>query len=303
MPTAMVLGRYRRGRRIASAVRETRKRLEAAGWTVDSAVVAKKKTLRRRASAAARDGADIVVAVGGDGAVLQVVNALAGGNTTLGIVPKGTGNLLAGNLRVPTSMDKAIAVLLAGHTRRIDLGRVQVGGKERDFAVACGIGFDAVVMDGTAQTQKRRWGKLAYVATAVREGRKVQDVTFEVKVDGRTETMTAAQVFVANFGRIGSLIEPRRRVIPDDGLFDVIIVKASGPVDGLRAGLEALRQAELGESGGGRVMRLRGTKVAVSAHPRQLVETDGSIVGRTPVTANIRPEALTVLVPGGRSGR
>jgi len=300
MPKAMVLGRYRRGRRIATAVRETRKRLEAEGWTVDSATVAKKKTLRRRAAAAARGGTDIVVAVGGDGAVLQVVNALSGGETTLGIVPKGTGNLLAGNLRIPTSMDKAIAVLVAGHTRRIDLGRVKVGRKQRDFAVACGIGFDARVMDGTAQAQKRRWGKLAYVATAVREGRKVQDVTFEIKVDGRTETTKAAQVFVANFGRIGPLIEPRRRVIPDDGLFDVIIVKASGPVDGLRAGLEALRQGELGESGGGRVLRLRGTEVAVSAHPRQLVETDGSMVGRTPVTATMQPNALTVLVPRRR---
>jgi diacylglycerol kinase family enzyme len=155
-------------------------------------------------------------------------------------------------------------------------------------------------MDGTAQSQKRRWGKLAYVATAVREGRKVQAADFTVVIDGRTVTAAAAQVFVANFGRIGSLVEPRRRVVPDDGLLDVIIVKASGPVEGLLAGLEALRQKDLGESDGGRVIRARGRKVSVSASPRQLVETDGSIIGQTPVKAEIRPNALSVIVAARR---
>jgi len=297
---AVVLGRTRKGKQIGLAVRHTCERLEAAGWAVSSAVVAKKKELRRSAAAAIKDGAEVVVAVGGDGAVLQVVNALAGGDVALGIVPKGTGNLLAGNLGLPTSIDKAIEVLLAGKRRRIDLGQVTIGRKKRDFAVACGIGFDAVVMDRTAQAQKRRWGKLAYVAAAVREGRKVQAADFTVVIDGRTVTATAAQVFVANFGRIGSLVEPRRRVVPDDGLLDVIIVKASGPVEGLIAGLEALRQKDLGESGGGRVIRARGREVAVSASPRQLVETDGSIIGQTPVTAEIRPDALSVIVPARR---
>jgi diacylglycerol kinase (ATP) len=294
---AVVLGRRRRGRQIGPAVEATRKRLEEAGWSVTSAVVFNKKELRKEAAAAVRAKADVVVAVGGDGAVLQVVNALAGKATALGIVPKGTGNLLASNLRVPTALDQAIGVLLTGRSRRIDLGRVRIGGKKRDFAVACGVGFDAVVMDGTRQAQKRRWGKLAYVATAVREGRRMRDATFEVTIDGTPVSTAAAQVFVANFGRIGTLVEPRRRVIPDDGLLDVIIVRASGPVDGVLAGIEALRQRRLGESDGGRVIRKRGRTVAVSAEPRQLVETDGSIVGQTPITVRVRPDALSVLVP------
>src|SRR6202008_2448673 len=193
---AVVLGRTRRGKQIGLTVPHPRERLEAAGWAVSSAVVAKKKELRKGAAAAVKDGAEVVVAVGGDGAVLPVVNALAGGDVALGIVPKGTGNLLAGNLGVPTSIDKAIDVLIAGKQRRTALGQVTIGRKKRDFAVACGIGFDAVVMDGTARSQKRLWGKLAYVATAVREGRKVQAADFTVVIDGRTVTATAAQVFI-----------------------------------------------------------------------------------------------------------
>jgi YegS/Rv2252/BmrU family lipid kinase len=294
---ALVLGRRRKGRQIGAAVRETVERLRAGGWDVDSEVVIHKRELRKHARRAVKAQLDVVVAVGGDGAVFQVVNSLAESETRLGIVPKGTGNLLAGNLGIPTRLPDAVGVLLEGRSRTIDLGRVELDGKDRDFAVACGVGFDAVVMDATQPAQKRRWGKLAYLANAVREGRKVGDVQHEITVDGRTITTAAAQVFVANFGRIGALVEPRRRVVPDDGRFDVFVVKASGPVDGLLAGWTALRQRNLGETPDGRVLRVRGTDVAIVSKPRQLVETDGTVIGRTPIRVTMRPGALHVLAP------
>lgn len=297
MTTAFVIGRRRKGRPIGEGVAETRKILESAGWDVDSALVTKKSALRKRAKKAVKAKVEVVVAVGGDGAVFQVVNALAGSETILGIIPKGTGNLLAGNLDIPHDLAKAARVILTGKPRRIDLGRVTVGGLERDFAVACGVGFDAVVMDATEAKQKRRWGKLAYVANAIREGGKMQDARHEITIDGKTTTTMAAQVFIANFGRIGSLVEPRRRVIPDDGLLDVIIVRASGPLSGLRAGLDVLTQRDLGESDGGRVERHRAREVTVHSSPAQLVETDGSVIGETPLTASIRPAALRVMTP------
>ena len=297
MTTARVLGRRRKGRHIGAAVAETRRLLERAGWEVDSALVTKKRALRKRAKKAAKAKVDVVVAVGGDGAVLQVVNAIAESKTALGIVPKGTGNLLAGNLDIPHDLAKAVHVIVTGRPRRIDLGRVTVDGTERDFAVACGVGFDAVVMDATEAKQKRRWGKLAYVANAIREGAKMRDATHEITIDGVTTTTNAAQVFIANLGRIGSLVEPRRRVIPDDGLLDVIVVRASGPLSGLRAGLDVLAQRDLGETDSGRVERHRARDVSITSTPRQLVEIDGSVIGQTPLTASIRPAALRVMTP------
>ncbi|MEA2606208.1 MAG: hypothetical protein QOI00_965 [Chloroflexota bacterium] len=298
MTTALVLGRKRKGRKIAEAVRQTRELLEQAGWEVDSAVVVKKSDLRKRARRAVKREIDVVVAVGGDGAVFQVVNSLAESETILAIIPKGTGNLLAGNLDIPKDLKKAVDVVLNGTPRRIDLGRVTIDGADRDFAVACGVGFDAVVMDATEPDQKRRWGKLAYVANAIREGRKMRDASHEITIDGETMTTRAAQVFVANFGRIGSLMEPRRRVIPDDGLLDVIVIRASGPLSGLKAGLDALRQRELGETDSGRVERHRAKAVTITSSPRQLVETDGTVIGRTPITASVRPAALRIMTPG-----
>jgi YegS/Rv2252/BmrU family lipid kinase len=247
-----------------------------------------------------KDQLDIVVAVGGDGAVFQVVNSLAESEVVLGIIPKGTGNLLAGNLAIPKAIDKAVAVLLEGKPRTIDLGRVTLDGADKDFAVACGIGFDAVVMDATEPDQKRRWGKLAYVASAVREGRKVREVRHEITIDGKTLKTAAAQVFIANFGRIGSIVEPRRRVIADDGKFDVFVVKAGGPVEGLLAGWSALNQRQLGETSDQRVLRTRATEVSVTSTPAQLVETDGTVIGKTPISVKIRPAALRVMAPARR---
>jgi YegS/Rv2252/BmrU family lipid kinase len=294
---ALVLGRRRTGRRIGQAVRDTRAMLEAAGWKVDSAVVRRKRDLRRQAANGVKAGVDVVVAVGGDGAVLQVVNALAETRVALGIIPRGTGNLLAGNLRIPHRLDRAVAVIVNGRHRRIDLGRVTVDGEDHDFAVACGVGFDAGVMQATDTAEKRRWGKLAYVASAIRQGRHVRNVTHEITLDGVRTTTEAVQVFIANLGRMGWLLEPRRKIRPDDGLLDVIVVRASGPLPGLLAGWEALRQRDLGEHTGGHVLRAQAREVRIETETERLVETDGSVVGRTPITASIRPAALTVIEP------
>jgi diacylglycerol kinase (ATP) len=298
MMRALVVGRRRRGRKIGTVVRETHRRLEAAGWTVESAFVDRKKGLRQEATRAVKEGFDVVVAVGGDGAVLQVVQVLAETDVALGIVPMGTGNLLAGNLGIPHRPEEAGDVLVSGKRRRIDLGRLTIAGERRYFAVACGIGFDADVMRGTTKVHKLRWGKLAYVASAIRHSRRMRNASHEITLDGEQSTMDAAQVFIANFGRMGAGFEPRLQVDADDGLLDVMVVRAEGSIPGLLAGWEALRQNELGESSAGHVFRAQSRKVKVSSTPSRLVETDGSIVGTTPIKVTIRPAALTVIVPG-----
>ena len=167
MKRALVLGRRRKGRQIGRVVREVRDLLRAGGWKVDREVVKGKQDLERRTARAVKRGCDVVVAVGGDGAVVRVATALAETRVALGIIPTGTGNLLAGNLGIPHDPGKAARTVLTGRTRRIDLGRVTVDGADHDFAVACGVGFDAEVIEATGTAQKLRWGKLAYLANAV----------------------------------------------------------------------------------------------------------------------------------------
>ena len=301
MTRALVAGRRRPGRKIGEAIRETRTLLEAAGWDVETTLVKRKRALRRATARAVKAKVDVVVAVGGDGAVLQVVNELAETDVALGIVPMGTGNLLASNLGIPTELKDAVDVIVNGHHRRIDVGRIRVGGKDRDFAVACGVGFDARVMKATGNAAKGRWGKLAYFGNAIREARHVTNISHEITIDGVVTKTEAAQVFIANFGGSGGLLQPRRRIRPDDGLLDVIIVRASGPVPALLAGWEALRQRDLGESATGNVIRAHGREIRVETHPPRLVETDGSVIGKTPLVATIRKRALRVIEPAPRS--
>jgi len=293
----LVIGRRRPGREIGKAVRATAKQLKSAGWSVEQELVVTKGQLRSGAARAVKRGADAVIAVGGDGAVLQVVQSLAGTQVALGIIPMGTGNLLAGNLDVPKGVDDAVKVLVDGGRRKIDLGRLSAGGKRTMFAVACGVGFDAQVMASTDPEEKQRLGKLAYVVSAIRRQGEIRDVEYEVTLDGVRKSMDATQILIANFGGMGDGVKTRLEVEPDDGLLDVLVIRASGPIGGLLAGWEALRQDEPGESPEGHVFRTRARKVRVSTAKRRLVETDGSVAGKTPIRVSVRPGALTVLVP------
>ena len=294
---AFVVGRQRKGRNIERIVSEVRNELHAAGWKVDSEVVIRKRHLERATAKAVKAGCDVVVAVGGDGAVVRVASALAETGVALGIIPTGTGNLLAGNLKIPHGTARATQTVLTGRTRRIDLGRVTVDGKDHDFAVACGIGFDAEVIQATGPRQKLRWGKLAYLANALGQTGSITNVPHEITLDGVVSTVDAAQVFIANFGKMLPIIQPRRAIKANDGLLDVIIVRASGPLPGLLATWEAMSQTELGESSGGHVFRAQAREVRIETQPRRVVEADGNALGRTPITASIRPRALRVIVP------
>ncbi|HEY4190863.1 MAG TPA: diacylglycerol kinase family protein, partial [Candidatus Limnocylindrales bacterium] len=233
MTSALVIGRHRTGKHNGQTIRQVRRALRDAGWTVDGKLVMKKKELERAARRAVKHGTDVVVAVGGDGAVVRVASALAETEATLGIVPTGTGNLLASNLGVPHGAKEAVRTLVHGRVRQIDLGRLETDGKTCDFAVAAGIGFDAEVVDKTVPAQKLRWGKLAYFANVLGQAGTIQNVEHAITLDGSSETTEASQVFIANFGKMLPFVEPRRRIRPDDGYLDVIIVRASGPVTGL----------------------------------------------------------------------
>jgi len=295
---ALIVGRRRKGRHIGRTVRQVETILRAAGWKISTRMVSRKPALQRAAERAVAKGFDLVVAVGGDGAVVRVASGLAESGLELGIVPMGTGNLLAGNLDVPHGVHDATQVILGRRTRRIDLGHVTLDGAEHDFAVACGIGFDAAVMDATRTGQKLRWGKLAYLANALGQTGTIRNVAHKITLDGVVTETKAAQVFVANFGKMLPFVAPREPIEPDDGLLDVIVVRASGPLPGLLASWEAIRQDGLGESDGGHIFRARAREVRIEASPNRLVETDGNALGRTPIVATIRPGALRVIVPG-----
>lgn len=115
------------------------------------------------AAEAVRAGVDLVLASGGDGTITACVGGVAGTGIPLGVLPCGTGNLLARNLGLPSSLDEALAVALTGTDRRLDVGTAN----GQPFVVMAGVGFDAQLLAGASEQLKKRVGSVAYVLSAL----------------------------------------------------------------------------------------------------------------------------------------
>ena len=243
---------------------------------------------------AVRAGADLVLAWGGDGTVRAVADGLAGSDVALGVIPAGTGNLLARNLGVPLSLAEATAVAFGGADRRIDVLEIGLGGTVTTGTVIAGLGLDAVLIDAPEQL-KSAIGPSAYVVNTVRALRH-KKMRVGVAVDGGPPRwFSARSVLVANVGGLiaGMDVAPEAEV--SDGLLHVIVLPLGRPVDWVRTGTRIVLRRGVEDTSR---FHLQGTSawvVAAEAQPRQI---DGDLVGEgRSIQARVRPAALVVRVP------
>lgn len=243
-----------------------------------------------RARAAAYDA---VFTLGGDGTAMEVVGALAGTHIPVGIVPGGTGNLIARTLGIPLRARHAVAALLAADVADVDLGRL---GDGRRFAFAAGVGIDAAMIERTPAALKRRIGVMAYAITAARAVLRRETFRVRVTVDGRVEEHDAAAVMVANFGAVlNELITLGPGIRHDDGLLDVCIFSPRGFLDSLRI-MWRLWRHDFREDPA--LHYLPGRTIRVEAIPPRVAQADGELVGETPLEIQVEPLAARMLRPG-----
>lgn len=196
-----------------------------------------------QAAGAVAEGVGLVIACGGDGTVRSVARGLLGGSVPMGVVPLGTGNLLARNLGIPLDdVDRALHVAMSGRSRPIDLGEVRYtdgDGVSHDdvFLVMLGAGMDADMIAGTDSGLKARVGWLAYVGAFANTLVRGHRIKVEYALDDAPVVQTKARtLLVANCGMLqGGMVLLPAAVI-DDGLLDVMALRAKGVIEWAQAG-------------------------------------------------------------------
>ena len=241
----------------------------------------------------------LVVVAGGDGSVRQAAAALKGSGVPLGIIPAGTGNVLARGLRIggPAA---AVRSLATATVRTLDLGEVRWRSADETadeiFVVACGMGLDARIMAAADPGLKRRFSFGAYVVAAVGQVLRPQPSRFTLEIDGERHELTGQAVLIANAGElIPGLLGPRRTIDPGDGHLDILVLGGRGLLGAARGGLELLLRTD--GPHGNVALRRTATRVRVEADPAQPIQIDGDVHGSGWLEARILPGALTVLVP------
>lgn len=279
----------------------------------------------RAAASAIAEGAQLIVAAGGDGTVRAVAETIVEGDASarLGIVPAGTGNLLARNLRIPLGdVEAAVSIAFgAGTTRRIDVGIAELERphhrfERTAFVVIAGFGVDAGMIANTDDRLKARIGWPAYLGGIVRSLFLGRAFRARLRFDGgRTFGMRASAFMVGNCGSLqgGFELMPDARI--DDGALDVLVLRPRGVLGWLEVGAALIARSVFHRAGevGRRIVRQRGRSirslnaarareiiVRIDSHPEPF-EVDGDAAGEiVAARITVRPGALEVQCPAGR---
>lgn len=242
-------------------------------------------------------GVDVVIAAGGDGTVRSVAEQLAGTDVALGLLPLGTGNLLARNLDMSVDRPEwAVRTALWGQDRRIDVGLAKMDGAPAHvFLVLAGLGFDATVMAGTRTELKQLVGWWAYLEAGMRNlggPRTKVDLAID---DGEPMSRKIRTVLGGNCGRLPGGIDLMPGAKIDDGILDIMSVAPLGYFGWVGVAARVLLRAKRGLPV---VESFQGTKVVIEAENELDVQLDGDMIGNTSsLTMEVEPGALLVRVP------
>ena len=278
----------RRGRLLEQRARDA---LLAAGVEFDVVVTTHQGHAALVAAERARDFA-AVLTLGGDGTAMEVIGALAGTGTPVGVLPGGTGNLVARALRTPRRIELAVRALLHGDVAAVDLGYIPES--RRRFAFSSGVGVDARMIDETNPATKRRFGIGAYIHTGVRVGLSRRPFRVRVDVDGFAVEREATSLMVANFGTVlDRLFVLGPGIKQDDGRLDLCVFSPRHSPDVVRIAWRLFRR----DFGSDDALFYRsGREFRIDCDPPQLYQADGELLGTTPYSVRVEPLAARLLV-------
>jgi YegS/Rv2252/BmrU family lipid kinase len=271
---------------------------EGQGWQCEIHETKKDENLRKLVRDQQKQGADIIIAAGGDGTVSAVVSGMVNSKIPMGILPGGTGNALARDLAIPVDLPAALKLLGDAHAvREMDIMEVKDAEKKDFYVMNVSVGVTSQVMRKTGREEKRRFGFLAYIYNAIGTILHSDRHHFEVKVDDRAYRVGATEVMIANCKFMG--LQPQIdgvEIDPNDGHLDMFIVRARS----LRGYLEVFTRFALrrkpNEDTNLRYLKVRNSLEIKSEVPLP-VQADGEVIGKTPVSVRLIPSALKIIAP------
>jgi diacylglycerol kinase (ATP) len=244
-------------------------------------------------------GARLVVAAGGDGTLNEVVNGIAGRDVELATIPLGTGMDFVRTYGIPTKFDDAVRVALDGATRTIDAGRVSYrtwGGDdaERWFANVGSVGMSGAVAQRANGMSKALGGKATFFYALTRVFLEWENTEVTVTLDDGERRGRMHDVVVANGVWHGGGMKLAPGAVPDDGLFDVVLIGDIGKVDFLTTAPKLFKGRHVAHA---KVDVVRSRRVEVDAAERLPIEVEGEQIGTTPAVFEVVPGALRLRVP------
>jgi diacylglycerol kinase (ATP) len=253
------------------------------------------------AQEAAEEWSDgLLIVVGGDGTVNEVVNGLGRAGfpkaVTLAVLPMGTGNDLAATLAIPDDPEGARETIRRGRVRTLDVARVRSEGVgERFFINVSTGGFGAETSSLVDERLKSRWGKLTYFRASLERARDFDAREVRVTLDGEERMMRAVNVAVGNCRYAGGGWPAAPKANPEDGLLDLVVIEDVGLKEALALAPAALARSNyLGKEG---VFSARARRIRIETQPGGLEFTaDGELIGDEPAEFEIMPHTLKVVV-------
>jgi len=245
--------------------------------------------------AAAAAGERLLVVVGGDGTLNEVVNGAVATGAELAVLPSGTGQDFGRTHGIPAGFDAAVGVVLGGETRTIDLGRVELGGESRYFANVGSVGMSGAVARRANGMRKLLGGKGTFFYALTREFLAWRNTVVTVRLDGGEERRGAMHDVIVASGRWhGGGMQLAPEASQDDCLFDVVLIGDVNKLDFLTTAPRLYSGRYLDHP---KVDHLRSASATVEAAQPLPVEVDGEPIGTTPARFEVVPAAVRVRVP------
>lgn len=270
--------------------------MESLGWTVRWEETKAPGQATQFAGKAAETGVPLVIACGGDGTVNEVVNGLAGSQSTLGTIPAGTSNIWARECGLDHSTIEAMRLMVMGERRLVDTGRT--GG--RFFLLLAGFGLDASITQRVHLGVKSRVGAAAYGLAAVQEVFRWKSIPAIVRFDGYERKVDFLMALVGNTRMYAGLTKIASRAVINDGRLDVCVYEGDGRRDVILHMIRTIAQVHRKSD---KTLYRRVNKVEFHWDAEVPVQLDGDPLTQHPCEVEVAPGSLWVAVPNGFSSK